>query len=129
MTLQQRVLLISFLFLSSSFFAQDFIVPANYKLTTKQDYNNLEKEVIAATNWLLATPFNQEVEKRKVVSEFILRWVNGSPTVNVELNSTILDFEKKNAGMMVLYMAASAKFVLENNYSKDMRAKQKSALR
>lgn len=39
-----------------------------------------------------------------------------------------MDFEKKNEGMLLLYMAFSAKYVLENNYSKNMRAKQKAAL-
>jgi hypothetical protein len=40
-----------------------------------------------------------------------------------------MDFEKKNPGMLVLYMACSAQYVLENDYSKDMRAKHRSALR
>jgi hypothetical protein len=40
-----------------------------------------------------------------------------------------MDFEKKNEGMLVLYMAGSARYVLENNYSKDMRSKHKAALR
>jgi hypothetical protein len=30
--------------------------------------------------------------------------------------------------MLLLYMAFSAKYVLENNYSKDMRAKHKAAI-
>lgn len=30
---------------------------------------------------------------------------------------------------MIIYMAGSARYVLENNYSKDMRAKQKAALK
>jgi hypothetical protein len=30
--------------------------------------------------------------------------------------------------MLVIYMASSAKYVLENNYSTDMRAKHKAAL-
>ena len=58
-----------------------------------------------------------------------MKWVNGSPTVNVELNQTILEFEEKNPGMLTIYMATSAKYVLENNYSKDMRAKHAAALR
>lgn len=110
-------------------FAQDFVIPANYKLETKEDYTVYEKDIIAAANWLQATPFTQEIEKRKMVSAFVLKWVNGSPTVNVELNETIFNFEKKNEGMLILFMAASSRYVLENNYSKDMRAKHRSALK
>ena len=40
-----------------------------------------------------------------------------------------MDFDKKNDGMLAMYMAASARYVLENNYSKDMRAKHRAALR
>ncbi|MFL5809282.1 MAG: hypothetical protein ACJ749_07150 [Flavisolibacter sp.] len=109
-------------------FSQDYIVPANYKLESKEDYTKYEKDIIGAAKWLLTTPFDEQQEKRKEVSAFVAKWINGSPTVNVEINPTIMDFEKKNPGMLVLYMASSAKYVLENNYSRDMRAKHKAAL-
>ena len=108
--------------------SQDYIVPANYKLESREDYTKYEKDIIDAAKWLVATPFNEQQEKRKEVSTFVVKWINGSPTVNVEINPTIMDFEKKNPGMLVLYMASSAKYVLENNYSKDMRAKHKAAI-
>ena len=119
------ILLVSGLHLRS----QSFDVPINYELKTPADYAKYEKDIIAAANWLKSTSFDQQAEKRKEVSSFVVQWINGSPTVNIEINPTIMDFEKKNAGMLALYMASSAKFVLENNYSKDMRAKQKAALR
>ena len=109
--------------------AQDFEVPANYQLNAKEDYGKYEKDIIAAAKWLLTIPFNEQKEKRKEVASFVIKWVNGSPSVNVELNATIIDFEEKNPGMLPLYMAGSARYVLENNYSKDMRAKHKAALK
>ncbi len=117
------------LFLSKKSFCQQFEVPSNYKFIAAADYTPYEKDIIAAANWLIATPFNKETDKHKRVAAFVIQWINGSPTVNVEINTTILDFEKKNKGMLVLYMACCAKYVLENNYSKDMRAKHKAALR
>jgi hypothetical protein len=57
-----------------------------------------------------------------------VNWISGSPTVNVEITPIIMDFEKKNPGMLVIYMASSARFVLENKYSKDERGKYKTAL-
>ena len=86
------LLLISFLLLKNVN-AQDFIVPENYQLTSKEDYTKYEKDVINATNWLLATPLNEQTEKRKEVSAFVVKWINGSPTVNVELNPTIMDLK------------------------------------
>ena len=110
-------------------YAQDFEVPSNYQLNTKEDYSKYEKDVIAAAKWLLTTAFNEQKEKRKEVSAFVMKWVNGSPNVNVEINPTIMDFEEKNPGMLPLYMAGCARYVLENNYSTDMRAKHKAALK
>lgn len=117
-----------FILLSSAVSAQNFEVPADYSLKVKEDYARYEKEVIAATDWLKATPLGEQQEKRKQVSAFLMEWISGSPTVNVEINPAILDFEKKNSGMLMLYMAASAKYVLANNYSTDMRAKHRFAL-
>lgn len=118
------------LFLSvNSIFSQEFNVPSNYQLNSKEDYSMYEKDIINAAKWLVVTALNDQREKRQEVSAFVFRWVNGSPTVNVEINPTIMEFEKKNPGMLIIYMASSAKYVLENNYSTDMRAKHKAALR
>lgn len=119
---------ILFMLISFGAVAQNFEVPADYSFKVKEDYTRYEKEVIAAADWLQATPLNEQQDKRKNVSAFLMEWINGSPTVNVEINPAIMDFEKKNTGMLILYMAGSAKYVLANNYSKDMRTKQKFAL-
>lgn len=126
-------LLLPFLYLllllsANTVFSQEFNVPADVQLNAREDYSKYEKDVIAAAKWLVATPLNEQKEKRKEVSDFVVKWINGSPTVNVEINPTIMDFEKKNAGMLVIYMASSAKYVLENNNTTDMRAKHKAAL-
>ena len=105
-----------------------FEVPKGYEFKTKEDYAKYEKDIIEAAKWLYDFPFNDQPEKRKEVSAFIVAWCNGSPNVDIELVPSILDFEEKNNGMLTLYMASSAKYVLENNYSKDMRAKHKAAL-
>jgi hypothetical protein len=112
-----------------SAFSQSFEVPENYVFKVAADYSKYEQAVIAGAKWLKETPFNEQAEKRKAVSKFLITWINGSPTVNVELNSFIMDFDKKNEGMLALFMSACARYVLENNYSKDMRAKHRAALR
>ncbi len=109
-------------------FSQSFEVPTNYELKSPSDYPRYEKDIIEAAKWLKETPLYEQEEKHQKVFAFVLQWVNGSPNVNVEINPTIMDFEKKNKGMLILYMASSARYVLENNYSKDMRAKHKFAL-
>lgn len=126
----KNFLFTSFLLLTGNMlYSQSFEVPENYQLKVAADYVPYERKIIEAANWLKATAFDDQVELRKKVSAFVVTWINGSPTVNVELNSIIIDFNKKNEGMLILFMASCAKYVLENNYSKDMRAKHKAALR
>lgn len=116
-------------FLPAKLYSQAFEVPVSYELKVAADYARYEKDIIAASKWLKKIPLDEQAEKRRLVSKFVLEWVMGSPTVNVDLTNVISDFEKKNKGMMVIYMASSAQYVLENNYSKDMRAKHRAAFR
>lgn len=109
-------------------FAQEYTVPANYSLGSKEDYARYEKDIIEASKWLMSVPLNEQQGKRLEVSQFIFKWVNGSPTVNVEITPSIMGFEKKNPGMLIIYMASCARYVLENNYSTDRVSKSKAAL-
>jgi len=117
------------LFLSINSNAQSFEVPKGYDFKSPEDYARYEKDIIEAAKWLKATPFNQEADKRKDVSAFVVVWLTGSSNVSVTLESWLLDFEKKNDGMMVLFMASYSKWVLENSYSKDAVAAKKAALK
>lgn len=123
------LIVIAFSLFSTNTYSQTFEVPKNYEFKAAEDYAKYEKDIIEAAKWLSATPLNENAEKRSEISKFVVTWINGSPTVNVEINPTIMDFEKKNKGMLAIYMASSARYVLENNYSKDMRSKHKAALR
>jgi hypothetical protein len=126
-TLKSLLIIASFL-LTQSAFSQEFTVP-EVELNVKEDYAKVEKDVIAGTKWLLSVPLNEQAAKRKEVYAFLVKWISGSPTVTVEVYSAILDLDKKNRGMMIMFMACCAKYVLENNYSTDVRAMQKAAFR
>lgn len=118
-----------FLLFTFPIFAQQFEMPEDFTLEVKEDYTKYEQKIIEASKWLQAVPLNEQKETRQRISYLVVKWVNGSPTVNVEITPVIIDFEEKNKGMLVLYMATCSQYVLENNYSKDMRAKHKYALK
>ena len=124
----RSLFLCALLAIAGKAFSQEQTVPTKYELNTKEDYAKYETEIVMAAKWLVNTPLNEQQEKRKEVSAFVVKWVMGSPTVNVELTPIIADFEKKNPGMMTIWLASSAKYVIENNHSTDVRAKQKAAL-
>jgi hypothetical protein len=122
------LMLLASCFISTRVLSQDFVVPTDYKLVAKEDYAPYEKDIIAAAKWLETASYNTNYSQFSEVATFVVKWVNGSPTVNVMITPIIMDLESKNNGMLVLYMAACARYSLENNYSKDMKAQQKAAI-
>ncbi|HEY4149756.1 MAG TPA: hypothetical protein VGM41_12540 [Chitinophagaceae bacterium] len=99
--------------------AQDFVPPADPVLSSKEDYAKYEKDVISSAKWLESKAVGVEMEKRKQVGAFIIKWLSGSPTVNVAITPFQMKLADKNPQFLVLYMAAAARYCLENNYSKD----------
>ncbi len=98
--------------------AQDFEVPQSLP-STKGEFINTEKEVIAAAKWLETTPVETNMDKRIKVNAWVLAWITNSPTVTVNMRSSIVKLFDKNPQLMLVYMAGYTKYCLENNYSKD----------
>ncbi len=121
--LMRTIALLLLTFSLTTAIAQDFEPPEEYQLVKKEDYATYEKDIVAAAKWLLETPVKTDRYKRKLVSKFVFDWVNGSPTVFCGIPDIIFDFEKKNDGFLILYMSAVARYVLENNYSTEVKPK------
>ena len=98
----------------SQIFGQTFEVPVNYAFKTKADYARYEPEVIQAVKWLENTPLNQEDNKRKQVYLFVFTYVQGSPTVSVEVQGYVADFSKKNPELLIAFLGGWTKYKLEN---------------
>jgi hypothetical protein len=95
-------------------FGQTFEVPANYAFAKKADYAKYEPDVIRAVKWLEATPLNQEAAKRQEVNAFLFKYIEGSPSVTIELHSFVLELNKKNPDLLMVFMAGWARHKLEN---------------
>jgi hypothetical protein len=107
----KKLALIIFISFSFNALAQDFEVPENYVLKTKQDYAKYEKDFIKAVDWITATPLNKEMAKRKKAYQFIIHWLEGSPTVTVNLNGKIINADFPPDCLLV-YMGAYAKNII-----------------
>lgn len=87
--------------------------------TAKEDFAKTEMKVINTVDWLETDPINQETDKRKTLNRYLLGWISNSPTVNIDLDSKILTFTKKNAELILTFMGGWTKYSLQNSYSKD----------
>lgn len=122
MKTHKNLLVILFLtFISSTAWSQETTL-LDILPTTKEEFIASEKKVLATIHWLENTPLNQEQEKRKEQNALLIAWITNSPTVTIELNSSVLPFTKKNNSMLLFFMGGFTKYVLENNYSKDKTA-------
>lgn len=87
--------------------------------TTREGFIKSEPAVINTINWLENTPFDQEPEKRKLLSAQLLAWLTNSPTVTVTFDSKLTPSSKKNAGLLIIFIGGWVKYSLQNNYSAD----------
>ncbi len=104
---------------SVSAMAQEFELPDNITLSSKEDYARYEQDIIKAARWLEATPAGKEENKRQGVNLFVMQWITGSPTVTINLRPVVLKISDKSPQLNMMFMAAYARWCLENNNSKD----------
>jgi len=75
--------------------------------------------MIAAAKWLEGTPIGTDMDKRTKVNAYVIAWITNSPTVSIEIKSSIIKPFDKNPQLLSVYMAGYTRYCLENNYSKD----------
>lgn len=103
--------------LTATVVAQDVSLPKDIKLEQAADYKQTEALVIKAIDWLANTPINEDADKRKELSAFLMKWVNGSPTVSIALVPDVAPLDSKDC--LLAFMAGWTKYSLQNNYAKD----------
>ncbi len=129
--MNRKLLLTTACFVCLSFIAnaQNFVVPENVSFKEKADYATFESSIIEASKWLEATRIGQEADKRTTVNAFVLQWIEGSPTVTIELGKLALSVSENNPDLLVVLIAGYARYVLENSYSKDQAKAYTAAIK
>jgi hypothetical protein len=122
------ILMLVFIFNTTISAQTKFNVPANYQLNVKEDYAKYEADIITAAKWLEEIDLDQDEAKRKEVSAFVMKWILGSPTVNVDLTQKIMDLYKKNDKILINYMAAYSAYWLQNKATATKSAGIKAGL-
>jgi hypothetical protein len=105
-----------------------FEVPQDVQLNAKDDYAKYEPAIIDAAKWLEETDLDKEADKRKEVSSFVLKWISGSPDVDVELTEKLAKIYGKNFQLLTIYLASYARYFLENKNTATRFSATKAAL-
>lgn len=101
--------------------AQKSPVPTNASFEDKEAYAKYQEDFLACLDWMVKTPMNQYPRQRAKTSAWMLEWMIGTPTVSLELKGDVVNIGKKNSEFLLIYMAGSAQYMIENN-SKDQAA-------
>lgn len=81
------ITLFGFLAVCKSAQAQSYEVPKDYILKTKEDFAKYEQDVINTVDWLQQTSWDDQQDKRKEASSFLIAWLTGSSTVTITIQA------------------------------------------
>jgi hypothetical protein len=93
--------------------AQEFQIP-DYTLKKAEDYAKYEKDVVAATKWLIQTPVNSQKDKRTQVHYFLLKWFEGTPSITFDIDPEIVTFMEESPESFMIYLSGWASYCIEN---------------
>jgi hypothetical protein len=100
-------------------FSQSFPPVTGIPLTTGEDYHAAENVVLDVSNTLLTTPADQNYEWRLKASQFIFRWLAGTPDFNFTFGQNVLKYIDNDIEPESIYFAALASYALQNKSVKD----------
>jgi hypothetical protein len=116
----QSIWCASIFFLIQSANAQkEFNLPENIRLRDKEDYAKYEKLVIEASIWLEKTDMDKDVEKRKKIEAFVIKWVDGTPAFTLNLAYPVSILSDRNPELLAIYIASYARNIIENKKKAD----------
>ena len=108
------VLFLSALMGKLSYAQTQFDVPENIVLKTPADYASYESTIIDVAKWLEGNDLNKEPDKRQAIIDFVLRWLEGSTAIVLELTDPVSKLYDKNDPLLGVFLASYARNALEN---------------
>jgi len=87
------------------------------KLDKTSDFKVADPFVLQTSTYLLSVPFKKDDPDRLNSLRFISKWMNGTPEYSFVFGEITDKIGKDNYGLIGIYMAALAKYTLENKVS------------
>lgn len=94
--------------------AQDYELPDQVTLKSKEDYARHATTLIEVAKWLEKTDLDKETDKRMRFNAFVIQYISGSADVHVEINDAVMSLVDKNEQLLALYLASYGRYALEH---------------
>ncbi len=113
-------LLVLFLFNTVPLKAGDCELPKRIKLEAKEDYAPYHTLIVDCVDWLESPPFTTEKKKRRDVQAFVIKWMMGTPTLSVKINSYHLDLWSRDSDkLMPVFLGGWARAIIQADFEID----------
>jgi hypothetical protein len=86
--------------------AQDVTVPVDYTFDSTTNFTQYHDTVIACFDYLMNTSCNVDLVKRKAVTDFLSKWIEATPTVEVSINKDVITYYDSSPELVIIFMAA-----------------------
>ncbi len=113
----KRIIFIFVTFICNYSFAQNLPRFDDIKLEQASDYKSADTFALQASTYLLSTPYEKDDLTRLKSTQFMIRWMTGTPDYTFSLDEVAGKIIKGNDDLLTLYMAAMTKYCLENKAS------------
>lgn len=107
------------LLFSGSAWAQDFEIPQDVEMKELEDYARHQENMVPCFDWLMQTPANEQVEKRKAAQAYLLKWLTGTDYFTLQLNADMIPYTEDNPELLIIFMGGWAKQALQKPKLKD----------
>ncbi|MGB4772902.1 MAG: hypothetical protein WBP58_15660 [Chitinophagaceae bacterium] len=111
----KSILFFLLIFCSIGLSAQNLPDFDQIRLEQGSDYKPAEPAALQAANYILSTPIAKDDVNRLLSLRFLLRWMTGTPDYTFSLGGNISKAVANNEDLLGVYMAAMAKYALENS--------------
>lgn len=118
----KKLIIVLFLLYCAPAFSQTLPEFDKIKLSSESDCQAADSFVLAATNYILSTPFDKTSRDQKKATQFIFKWIEGTPDYTFDIEEKLGSVFQENPSLLGIYMSCMAKFCLEN------KAASKSAI-
>lgn len=124
-----RKIIFAFLFLLSlGLQGQELPNLKNIKLNKKASYKHAETTVSKVVDYLFQTPIDKKNKSRNNAGQFLVEWMNGTPDYVFYMEEKETSFFNTNSDLLLMYMAALAKFSLAKPTEKDKKIQALGAM-
>jgi hypothetical protein len=126
----KHLIIVFFIFCSACAGAQSLPNFNLIKLENPSDYKTAEPFVLQTATYLLSVPYMKDNKDRLGALQFMRKWMNGTTDYSFAFGESERKMFSDNYDIFGIYMAALAKYTLENkDIAKDVKVAKLNAMK